>query len=146
MGSRTIPDGAGVTNHFSVSFAPWVTEVGVTSLSGLEDETEIIDGPDSRGYSTGKTTRKDLTVVIPSHDPGSKQLHAWKNAVENGLPGHAVTGVVTVMDAGGNVIAIYELERCMCRTFAPNDFAIDGGEVAQETFTISYYRLRRIGP
>jgi len=146
MSARTIPDGAGVTNHFTVSFAPHVVEAGATSVGGLGDSTEIIDGPDGRGYSTGKGTRRDLTVVIPTHDPASPLFHAWRLAVENGAPGSKVPGSIVVADAGENPVAIYELDDCQCYQFEPNDLQMDGAEVAQETFTISYSRMRRVGP
>lgn len=146
MGARTIPDGAGVTNHFSISFDPFITEANATSVGGLGDETEIVDGPDSRGYSTGKATRRDLTVVIPAHDPSNAKFHAWKEAVENGSPGHRVTGVVTIQDANDNPIEIWELTSCMCKMVEAGDMSLDGADVAQNTFTISYARAKRIGP
>ena len=146
MGSKTIPDGAGVTNHFLASFAPWVSEAGYTQVTGLGDEVEVIDGPDKRGYSTGQGSRRDLTVVIPAHDPSAPLMHAWKNACENGLPGHAVTGTVTIADAGDTPISIWEVENCICKQVESNDMNIDGAEVAVETFTISYARAKRIGP
>jgi len=146
MGARTIPDGAAVTNHFIASFSPWVTEGEFISVSGLTDEVEVIDGPDGRGYSTGKATRQTLTVIAASHTDLSLEMSRWKNAVENGAPSHAVTGVVTVADAADNPKAIYELENCMVHSIAPNDLSLDGAEVGQETYQISYSRLRRIGP
>lgn len=146
MGARTIPDGAGVTNHFTASFAPHVVEAPAISVTGLGDELEVIDGPDARGYSTGKGSRRDLTVVMPAHDPATLDFHAWKEACENGAPGHNVEGVVTVQDAADNPIAVWELENCINRMVEPNDMTLDGAEVAQETFTISYSRAKRIGP
>jgi phage tail-like protein len=144
MSTRQIPDGAGVTNHYSGSFAPWVTEGNFISLSGLSDEIEVIDGPDKRGYATGQPTRQTLTVVVSSNDPTSAQMHIWKNAVEQGLPGHRSIGVVSVMDNGRNPVATFELEDCICMKFDHNDLQLDGAEVAQETFELSYSRLRRI--
>jgi hypothetical protein len=146
MAARTIPDGAAVTNHFIASFSPFVEEGEFTSVSGLSDETEVIDGPDGRGYTTGKATRQTLTVVAPSHTDLAQSMSAWREKVENGAPGAAVTGTITVSDAGDTPIAIYELERCMVFSLAPNDLALDGAEVGQETFQISYARMRRIGP
>lgn len=145
MGARTIPDGAGVTNHFAVSFSPHVNEANVTQVTGLGDELEVIDGPDGRGYMTGKATRRDLTVVIPAHDPAAAEFHAWKEKCENGAPGHPGSGTVTVMDAADNPVAIWELENCLCRTVEANDMNLDGAEVAVETFTISYARAKKIG-
>lgn len=146
MGARTIPDGAGVTNHFAVSFAPHVSEANVTSVGGLGDEVEVIDGPDGRGYSTGKASRRDLTVVIPAHDPANSDFHAWKEECENGADGHAVTGTVTVADAADNAVEIWELENCICKMVESTDMSLDGAEVAQNTFTVSYARAKRIGP
>lgn len=146
MATRTIPDGAGITNHFSAAFAPWVAEAGFTQISGIKDEVAIVDGPDKRGYITGQGSRQDLTVQVPSHDPASASMHAWKTACENGTPGYKVTGTVTVADVADNPIAIYELSDCICHGFDANDLTIDGGEVAIETFTISYSRAKRIGP
>ena len=146
MAARVIPDGAAVTNHFLASFAPWVEEGEFISISGLADETEVIDGPDGRGYSTGKATRQTLTVVVASHTDLSDAMHAWKNAVENGGVNSSVVGTITVSDAADNAKAIYELERCMVNSMSANDLALDGAEVGQETFMISYARLKRIGP
>ena len=100
MSARLIPDGAGVTNHFSVSFGYGsLKEIGATEVDGLNDEHEIIDGPDGRGYATGKVTRQTLTVSIPAHDPAILGMHKWKDAVENGIPAAiAVSGVITKMD------------------------------------------------
>jgi hypothetical protein len=146
MGARTIPDGAGITNHFSASFAPHVSEAGYTSLSGLKDEISMVDGPDGRGYITGKPTRQTLTLVVPSHDPAASMMHAWKEKCEHGTPGYKVTGTVTVSDVADNPVAIYELEDCICFGVEANDLTLDGGEVAIETFQVSYSRKRRIGP
>ena len=146
MSARTIPDGAGVTNHFSASFSPHVSEAGFTSITGLGDETEVIDGPDSRGYATGKKSRRDLTVVIPAHDPASADMHAWKLASDNGDPGHNVTGTVTISDAADTPISIWELTNCINKMVESNDMSLDGAEVALETFTISYATATRIGP
>jgi hypothetical protein len=146
MSTRTIPDGAGITNHFSASFAPWVSEAGFISISGLKDTITMVDGPDKRGYITGQGSRQDLTVVVPSHDPASPLLHAWKTACTNGTPGYKVTGTVTVSDVADNPIATYELDDCQCYDFSANDLTIDGGEVAIDTFVISYSRCKRIGP
>lgn len=146
MSARTIPDGAAVTNHFTASFSPWVEEGEFISISGLADEVEVIDGPDARGYATGKRTRQTLTLVVASHVDLSASMHAWKDAVENGAGDHAVTGTVTISDAADNPKAIYELLNCMVMSVAPNDMSLDGAEVAQETFTMSYAGMRRIGP
>lgn len=146
MGARTIPDGAAVTNHFSVSFSPWVVEAGATSVTGLGDDTEIIDGPDNRGYSTGRATRRTLTVVMPDHDPATAKFFAWKEAVENGGANHFVTGTVTILDAADNPIQIWELEHCMCNQGEHNDMSLDGAEVGMTTFSISYFRGKVIGP
>ena len=146
MSARTIPDGAAVTNHYSASFSPWVEEGEFTSITGLNDEIEIIDGPDGRGYTTGKASRQTLTVIVPSHTDLAGQMAAWKDAVENGKPGHAVTGVVTVSNAADTPVAVYELVNCMVHSQQPNDLGLDGAEVGQETYQISYARLRRIGP
>jgi hypothetical protein len=146
MAARIIPDGAGVTNHFSISFAPHGQEANATAVSGLGDETEVIDGPDGRGYATGKATRKELTVEIPSHDPACLDFHAWKDTCENGLPGHVVTGVITKMDAADNPIAVWEVEHCICRSVESSDMKLDGAEVDIDKFMISYARAKRIGP
>lgn len=146
MGTRTIIDGAGVTNHFAASFAPWVSEANLISVAGLGDETEIIDGPDGRGYSTGKVTKRDLTVVIADHEPAVADFVAWKEAVENGAANHVATGMLTRMDANDQPIQIWELERCLCKMHEENDMSLDGGEVGQATFTISVYRAKLIGP
>lgn len=146
MGARTIPDGAGVTNHFSASFAPHVTEAPATSITGLGDEIEVIDGPDKRGYITGQHQRRDLTVVMPAHDPTTADFHAWKTECENGSPGHNVTGVITVADAADNPVGVWELANCICRMVEANDMSLDGAEVAIETFTISYSTAEKIGP
>lgn len=144
--TRTIPDGAGMTNHFSASFAPWVSEAGFISVSGIKDEIGMVDGPDKRGYITGQGSRQDLTVTISSHDAAAVLLHAWKTACETGAAGYIVTGTVTVSDIADNPTAVYELAHCICKGFDANDLTIDGGEVAIETFTISYARAKRIGP
>ena len=146
MGARTIPDGAGVTNHFAVSFAPHVTEAPATSVTGLGDETEVIDGPDKRGYVTGQKQRRDLTVVMPGHDPATPDFHAWKELCENGGLNHAVTGVVTILTSGDLPVSIWELKNCICKMVEHNDMSLDGAEVALETFTISYATAKRIGP
>ena len=146
MAARTIPDGAAVTNHFNASFSPYVEEGEFTSISGLSDETEVIDGPDGRGYSTGKATRQTLTAVVPSHTDLAGEMEQWRNDTENGKAGHAVTGTVTVSNAADEPVAIYELENCMCFSVAPNDLALDGAEIGLETYQISYARLKRIGP
>jgi hypothetical protein len=146
VGARTIPDGAAVTNHFSISFGPWVVELNCTSVSGLSDEVEVVDGPDGRGYATGKVTRRDLTIVVPDHDPQISQMIAWKEATENGAANHFCTGTVTRMDAADNPVAIYEVEHAMCKSEAPNDMSLDGAEVGQTTFMVSYFRAKRIGP
>lgn len=146
MGARTIPDGAAVSNHFSVSFPPHVIEANATAVGGLGDEVEVIDGPDGRGYSTGKATRRDITVAIPVHDPANAAFHAWKEAVENGAPGHAVTGTVTLQDAGDNPIEIWETENSICRMGETSDMSLDGAEVQITTFTISVARAKRVGP
>ncbi len=146
MSARTIPDGAGVTNHFSASFAPHVEEANLTALSGLGDEVEVIDGPDGRGYSTGKASRRDLTVSIPSHDPANKAFHAWKELCENGGANHNVTGTVTQADAADTPIEIWELTNCICKMVEATDMDINGAEVAINTFTISYARAKRVGP
>lgn len=144
MGARTIPDGAAVTNHFLLSFGTWVTEANATSVSGFSDETEVIDGPDGRGYSTGKASRQTLMVDIPSHDPASKLMHAWREACEHGAPGHVSSGVATVMDAGDNVVAVYELQHCICHKFEATDFKLDGAEVAMDKFSVSVARIKRV--
>lgn len=146
MGARTIPDGAAVTNHFSVSFAPWIVEAGATSVTGLGDEVEVIDGPDNRGYSTGRPSRRDLTVVIPDHDPAISGFMEWKEAVENGGENHFVTGTVSVLDSADNAVMTWELEHCMCKMAEHNDMSLDSAEVGQTTFTISYFRAKKIGP
>lgn len=146
MPAKTIPDGAGVTNHFSVSFGTWISEAPAISVSGLKDDTEIIDGPDKRGYSTGQPTRQDLTIVLPSHDPACEQMHVWRRAVENGTPGHRATGTVTVMDAADTPVAIYELSDCMAKSLEASELSMESPAVAQETFGISYSRFKRIGP
>lgn len=146
MGSRTIIDGAGVTNHFAASFAPFVTEANLISLTGLGDEVEVIDGPDGRGYATGKVTKRDITVVIADHEPAVAGFMEWKEAVENGAPGHIVTGAVTRMDSNDQPIQIWELERCLCKMVEVNDMSIDGAEVGQSTFTITVFRAKLIGP
>jgi hypothetical protein len=146
MPARTIADGAAVTNHFAASFAPWVVDGNFISVTGLGDETEIIDGPDGRGYSTGKKTKRELTVVLADHEDAIAGMHDWKEAVENGGLNNAVNGTVTRMDAGGNPIAIWELERCLCKMVEPNDMSLDGAEVGQSTFTITYYQAKLIGP
>lgn len=146
MAARTIIDGAGVTNHFAASFAPFVTEANLISVSGLGDETEIIDGPDGRGYSTGKKTKRELTVVIADHEPATADFYAWKEAVENGALGHWVTGTITRMNSRDEPIQIWELERCMCKMAEANDMSLDGAEVGQATFTISYFQAKVIGP
>jgi hypothetical protein len=144
MGARTIPDGAAVTNHFSCSFPPWALEVAATSVSGIGDETEVIDGPDGRGYATGKASRRDLTIVVPSHDPSARGLHLWKIACEHGTPGYQVVGLVTVADVADNVVAVYELSNCICKQFEQNDMSLDSAEIGLITFTISYARATRI--
>lgn len=144
MPARTIPDGVAVTNHFAASFAPWVSEGGFTQISGLKDQSAVIDGPDGRGYSTGKKSRQTLTLHVPSHDPTAVQMHAWRNMCINGLPGYKVTGTVTVSDVADNPIANYELTDCICHEFEANDLTLDGGEVGMETFTVSYSGLIRI--
>ena len=146
MAARTIIDGAGVTNHFSASFAPFVNEANLISITGLGDEVEIIDGPDGRGYSTGKVTKRDLTVVIADHEPAVADFIAWKEAVENGNIGHYVTGLITRSDSNDNPVMIFELERCMCKMHEVNDMNLDGAEVGQSTFTISYFRAKVVGP
>lgn len=146
MSARVIPDGAGITNHFQASFAPWVSEAGFISISGLKDEVGMTDGPDGRGYMTGKPSRQTLTCVIPSHDPAAIQLATWKQACENGKPGHKVTGTVTVADVADSPISIYELQDCQCFSFEANDLSLDGGDVATESYMVSYSRLKRIGP
>lgn len=146
MSARIIPDGAGVTNHFSVSFPPHVVEANVTGLSGLGDETEVVDGPDGRGYATGKASRGDMTVMIPCHDPACAQFHAWKDACENGAVGHAVTAVVTVMTAGDVPVSIWEVTNCICKSVTTTDMKLDSGEVAVDSFGISFARAKRIGP
>ncbi len=144
MATRTIPDGAAITNHFAASFAPHVSEGGFTSITGLKDEVAVIDGPDGRGYVTGKPTRQTLTCVVPSHDPTAVAMADWKNKCENGAPGYKVTGTVTVSDVADNPVATYELEDCICFGHDASDMTLDGGEVAVETFTVSYSRMRRI--
>lgn len=146
MSARTIIDGAGVTNHFSVSFDPWVAEANVISISGLGDEVEIIDGPDGRGYSTGKVTKREVTIVIADHEPAVADFVAWKEAVENGAPNHVAVGLITRMDAKDQPIQIWELERSLCFGHDENDMSIDGAEVGQATFKISCYRAKLIGP
>lgn len=146
MGQRTIPDGAGVTNHFSASFGDKVREAGFTSISGLKDELEVIDGPDSRGYATGKPSRQTLNCVIPAHDPAALDMNKWKIECENGKPGHNVTGIVTEMDAADRPIAIWELENCICHSVESNDKSLDGAEVALHTYMVSYARGKIIGP
>ena len=146
MSVRTIPDGAAITNHFSAAFGVWVSEAGFTQISGLKDEVGMTDGPDKRGYMTGQKTKQTLTVHIPTHDPSSLLLQAWKQACASGKPGHRTTGVVTVMDIADAPIAVYELSDCLCIGFETGDLNIDGGEVAIDTYTISYSGLERIGP
>ena len=146
MAARTIPDGAGITSHFSASFAPHVSEAGFTQVTGIGDEIEVVDGPDARGYVTGRGTRKDATLVIPSHDPASGQMHAWKDKCENGALGHAVTGTVSVLTAGDEPVAIWELTNCICKMVETSDLNLEGAEVSVETFTVSYARAKRIGP
>lgn len=146
MSVKTIPDGAGISNHFSLSFPPHVIDINATSVTGFADETEVIDGPDSRGYSTGKAMRQTLTVEIPSHDPGALAMHAWREKCENAAPGHFCTGTATKMDAADNPIAILELTHCICFKFEGTDNKMDGGEVEVDKFSISYYRAKRIGP
>lgn len=146
MSARVIPDGAGVTNHFSASFAPHVTEANLVGVEGIGDETEVVDGPDGRGYATGKATRRDITVMIPVHDPANALFHAWKEKCENGAIGHACTGTVTVMTAGDVPVEIWELTNCICRTVEATGMKLDSAEVAVNTFTISVARCKRIGP
>ena len=146
MAARTIIDGAGVTNHFTASWAPFVTEANLIQVTGLGDEVEVIDGPDGRGYATGKVTKRDITVVLADHEPAVAGFVKWKEAVENGLPGHITTGIITRMDAKDTPIQIWELERCMCKLHEENDMNLDGAEVGQATFTITCYRAKLIGP
>lgn len=146
MPARTIPDGAAVTNHFTGSFPPYVEEGAFISISGIADESEVIDGPDSRGYSTGKKTRQTLTVVVPMHTDLSAAMYQWKSDTANGKAGHAVTGTVTVADAADTPKAIFELANCMCYSMSSSDMSLDGAEMGQETFMISYAGVERIGP
>jgi len=146
MPARTIPDGAVVTNHFTASFDPHVIEANFIQCGGLGDETEVIDGPDGRGYSTGKATRRDLTVILADHEPAIPDMHEWKKKCENGAPNHAVNGIITRMDANDNPIAVWELTNCICKMVEANDMNIESAEVGQSTFTISYARARLIGP
>jgi hypothetical protein len=146
MGAKTIPDGAAVTNHFRASFAPHVNEANLTGVSGIGDELEVIDGPDGRGYMTGKATRRDLTVMIPAHDPANKDFHAWKELCENGGVNHNITGTIEVADAADTPVEIWELSNCICKMVETTDLSIDGAEVAINTYTISYFRAKRIGP
>ena len=87
-----------------------------------------------------------LTVVVSTHDPASVLMYAWCQMCENGTPGYQVTGTVTVSDVSDAAIGIYELENCICYGYEANDMSLDGGDVALETFQISYARARRIGP
>lgn len=146
MGARTLSDGASVTNHFALSFSPWVSEANVTSVSGLMDDSEVIDGPDGRGYPTGKKTKKELTVVLADHEEAYDQFMEWKEAVENGAVNAQATGTITRMNARDEPIRIWELERCFCRSGAANDMSIDGAEVGQTTFIVTYYSAKVIGP
>jgi hypothetical protein len=146
MSARVIPDGAAISNHFAVSFSPHVVEANATSVDGLGDEVEVVDGPDGRGYSTGKAMRKDLTVAIPIHDPANALFHAWKEKCENGAAGHQATGTVTIMTSGDVPVEIFELSNCICKQFEATGMKLDGAEVAVNTFTISYSRAKRIGP
>jgi hypothetical protein len=71
-------------------------------------------------------------------------MHTWKEKTEHGAPDNRCVGTVTVSDNGGNVRAIFELEDCLCNKTSHSDLKIDGAEVAQETFEISYSRCRRL--
>jgi hypothetical protein len=146
MSTRTIPDGVAVTNHFSVSFPPYVVEANVIKIGGLGDELEVIEGPDNRVYSTGRPTKKELTLEIADNDPAVPQLMKWKEDTENGKPGHYTTGTITRENAANQPVSIWELERCILRQVEANDMSIDGAEVGMLTFTISYYRAKMIGP
>lgn len=146
MGARTIIDGAGVTNHFTASFPPFVSEANFISITGLGDDTEVIDGPDGRGYSTGKKTKRELTVIIAEHEPAVKDLMNWKEAVENGSNPHHATGTVNRLNSRDEPVGIWELERCMCKMVEANDMSLDGGDVGQLTFTITYYQAKLVGP
>jgi hypothetical protein len=146
MGARTIPDGAGVTNHFSVSFAPHVVEANATGVDGIKDEVEVIDGPDGRGYATGKASRQDLVVSLPAHDPANADFHAWKELCENGGIGHQATGVITIMTAADTAVEIWELENCILKMVEAPGMSLDSAEVAINKWTISYARAKHIGP
>lgn len=146
MSARVIPDFAAVGNHFSASFSPHVTEANATEISGLKDETEVIDGPDGRGYATGKASKQELTVVVPCHDPANPQFHAWKDKCENGALGHAVAGVVTLMTAGDVPVQVWELTNCICRAVEGTSMKLDGAEVGADKFMISYARAKVVGP
>jgi hypothetical protein len=146
MATKTIPDGAGITNHYTAAFAPWVNEANFTKIGALKDEIEVVDGPDKRGYVTGQPSKQEVQLTIPSHDPAAKLMHTWKDACENGLPLHNATGVITISTAADVPVEIWEITNCICRAAETKEMGLDGADVSETMFMVSYSRAKRIGP
>ena len=142
MSHRVIPDEAAITNHYSASFGQWIREGNFTSIGGLKDAQSVIDGPDARGYATGKPERQTLSVACALNDPTAYQMQNWYEASKAGVGRSA--GVVTVKTASDIPIGTFELNDCIVASSSFTDLGIESPEVSVATFEISYSTLFRV--
>ena len=144
MSQDTYPDGNAVTSFVYCTFGNWVTEGDFSKVDGLKDSFGMVDGPDGRGYATSVPARQTLKLNTPSHVDTAKNMHRWKKAVEDGLPGARCSGAIQFCGVDKKPVVVYELQDCQCFEIESNDADKRSGNVHEETFHVSYSRLNRL--
>lgn len=116
-----------------------VPEFTVISLSGLEEELEVVDMPDRRRVSGGNTTAVEIEVETPAHHTLEQAAwEAWyKEAQDPVSPTYKKVATLVLFRIGGSVGRTFSLVGVFPRKRALSDLSMeDEGADVRITWTL----------
>jgi hypothetical protein len=114
-------------------------DLTLTSISGIEEELEVIDLPDRTKASGGRTMAVEFDVTLPLHHTVQfAAMMAWyQEGQDPVLPTYKKPATLLMPSISGNTTRSFTLVNAFIGKFAlPDTEMSNEGEMAEATFTI----------
>lgn len=127
-------------NWRAVTGANWLPLHGSARGDRLASGASLSPGQSLVSAPSGKyelAFQKDGNLVVYNRDPAARDKALWDSGTDNGR-GHSCTGVVTTMQADGNLV-VYSSAKKACWASGTNGHAVGGFVVMQDDGNVVIY-------
>ena len=126
---------------------PGLNPIKFTSITGLEDELQVVDLPDKTRRSGGHRGPSEMVCMHPMHHQIEEvQLELWFTQSQDPVvPGYSRPAAITYMSESGNVLRIFTLIGVFPKKRKTADYEGENeGEMAQTEWTFNIDDIRPV--